>query len=97
MDALNQKQLTIIQDVLDAIESSQIPIKEVEDAIIALEHVIIEVQHQHPHCSGLTENVIQTAEKHNVEKKDFSKAATDHNLKITIPIIPFILSYEGQT
>lgn len=78
---LNGRQLTITQTLLDALESSQVSELEAREILTILERHIPAL----PATQADIANII----------KDPALDAK-HKLKVSIPIIPFILDYEGE-
>ena len=90
---LDQVQLTTVQGVLNAIETERFPLSQLQDTLTALQQMLSEIQ-QHDIILGdptITDALEQVAETVAAPQLDVK-----HRLMITLPIIPLILSYEGE-
>ena len=83
-----------VQAVLDAIEEGLVPIGELEETLVAVQHTLSEIQQQ---GVALPDSTLTSEEvEHLSEVADAPKLDAKHKLKVTVPIIPVILSYEGE-
>lgn len=85
---LNESQVTTISALLDAIEANQVSDAEMQKILPSIQEGLIILQQR-----GVTLPVSQEeiAEVINAPQMDFK-----HRLKVAVPIIPFILDYEGE-
>ena len=94
IERLDQGQLATVQAVLDTIEAELVPIGELEETLVAVQHMLSEIQQKEvalPYSALTSEEV-----EHLSEVVDAPKLDAKHKLKVTVPIIPFLLSYEGE-
>jgi hypothetical protein len=85
---LNQSQVTTIQAVLDAIEADQIPEEEMRLFLEGTQQMLTAIQQR---GTALPPNQQALAEVINAPGLD-----TKHRLKVSLPIIPFLVEYEGE-
>lgn len=85
---LDQAQIVTISAVLDAIEADQIKEVEVQLLLQAIQQSLTTLQQ---HGTALSPSQQPLAEVMNAPGLDFK-----HRLKLGVPIIPFILDYEGE-
>lgn len=87
-EKLDDSQMVMISAVLDAIETNQVTEGEMQNILQGIEQNITKLQQQGtalpPSESALVEII-------NYPELDFK-----HKLKVAIPLIPFILDYEGE-
>jgi hypothetical protein len=93
VERLDQSQLATIQTVLDAIEAGRIPESDLQETLLAMQQALAEIQQRDIVFSdpALTTEVEQLA-----EVVDAPRLEVKHKLKVTVPIIPLLLSYEGE-
>ncbi|MEG4323125.1 MULTISPECIES: hypothetical protein [unclassified Microcoleus] len=87
-ERLDQSQVITISAVLDAIEANKISEAEMQNILPSIQQSLMILQQR-----GVTLPVSQQAiaEIINAPQMDFK-----HRLKVALPIIPFILDYEGE-
>jgi hypothetical protein len=90
---LDQGQLATVQAVLDAIEAELVPIDELEETLVAVQHTLSEIQQQ---GAALPDSTLVSEVERLSEVADAPKLDAKHKLKVTVPIIPYLLSYEGE-
>jgi hypothetical protein len=90
---LDQSQLTTVQSVLDAIEAELVPTGELQETLAAVQHVLAEIQQRQV---TLFEPTLASEIEHLSEVIAAPKLDLKHKLKVTVPIIPLFLSYEGE-
>jgi hypothetical protein len=78
---LNQQQSILTKDLLDALECKRIPQEDIQKILSLVS----------THVSFLSEEQAKVAQI--IESPEVS---AEHKLKVTIPIIPFVLDYEGE-
>jgi hypothetical protein len=67
---------------------------ELEETLVAVQHTLSEIQQQ---GIALPDSTLTSEEvEHLSEVADAPKLDAKHKLKITVPIIPYLLSYEGE-
>lgn len=93
IEQLDQSQLITVQSVLDAVEAGLIPTGELQETLAAVQHVLAGIQQRQV---ALFEPTVASEVKHLAEVIDAPKLDLRHKLKITLPIIPLFLSYEGE-
>lgn len=85
---LNQSQVVTIRAVLDVIEADQVPEVEMRHILEGTQQILTALQQRGtallPHQKALAEVI-------NAPGLD-----TKHRLKVSLPIIPFLLDYEGE-
>lgn len=93
VDRLDQKQLVNAEAVLDSIATRQFAEDELHELLVAVRETLNEMRQKETFLSDyhLTSEIKNLSDVVDAPKLDAS-----HKLKITIPIIPFILSYEGE-
>jgi hypothetical protein len=87
-EQLNQAQMVMISTVLDAIETDQITEQEMQLILQGIQQNITKLQQN---GTALPASQAALAEVINAPGLDFK-----HRLKVGIPLIPFILDYEGE-
>lgn len=92
IDRLDPEKLIDIQAVLDGIATSHLPDYELQKTLDAVRETLNEIRQQKTFLSDstLASDLEQLSDVVDAPKLDVS-----HKLKITVPIIPFFLSYEG--
>ena len=94
IERLDQDQLATVQAVLDTIEAGVVPIGELEETLVAVQHLLSEIQQQ---GVALPDSTLTSEEFERLsEVVDAPKLDAKHKLKVTVPIIPYFLSYEGE-
>lgn len=90
---LDQVQSATVQEVLDVVESKTIPDNELQETLTAVEDTLAEVQQLGDKLSNpiLVNEADQLAEMIDAPEMDIR-----HRLKVTLPIIPVLLAYEGE-
>ena len=95
---LDQQQRAVAQSVINAINAGQIPQAELEEAFTLVARTLDEMRKQGKLPGELSRQQDLTLK--DTEKLSLMLEAptlsTDHKLKITVPIIPFILAYESE-
>jgi len=93
VDRLDEEQLVNTQAVLDSITTRQFEENELQDTLVAVRDSLNEIRHRETFLLDfpLTSEIENLSDVVDAPKLDVS-----HKLKVTIPIIPFILSYEGE-
>jgi hypothetical protein len=90
---LDKNQLADVQVILDHIEADRVQEIEMYEALIAIQQTLSEMKQQPMDYADLQlANDVITLSK----LIDDPKIDSVHKLKVSIPIIPLILSYEGE-
>jgi septal ring factor EnvC (AmiA/AmiB activator) len=90
---LDQNQLAIVQSILDEIGTHSVPENELQETLSALQQTLLEIRETE---IGLYDSQLMTEAKRLSEMVDDPKLDLTHKLKVSIPIIPLILSYETE-
>ena len=94
IERLNQQQLIIVQSILEAIEADRVSESEMQEALTIMQQTLAELV-QLPEKTldpGFAQaNIEQLSEAVSEPRMDVR-----HRLKITVPIIPLLLAYEGE-
>jgi hypothetical protein len=85
---LEEVQIVEVESVLEAIESNQISQEETKLIVVQLKQALASMKEK-----GLA---LPSGNEAIVEALSYPTLDTKHALKVSIPIIPFILSYEGE-
>jgi len=88
---LDQNQLATVQSILDEIETYSVPENELQETLSALQQALLEIRQ-----TGLNDSQLMTEAKDLSEMVDDPKLEVSHKLKVSVPIIPLILSYETE-
>jgi hypothetical protein len=86
---LDQNQLATVLSIQDVIETHSVPENELQETLNALQQALLEIRQTERYDPQL----MSEAEKLS-EVVDDSKLDVHHKLKVSVPIIPLILSYE---
>lgn len=78
---LNQHQLAVTQTLLDALEANQLSEPEMERMLEVLEERL-------PELPSIQARVVEIVKAPQLD--------TRHKLKVTLPIVPFLVDYEGE-
>jgi len=90
---LDQNQLATVQSILGEIETHRVPGNELQETLNALQQALLEIRQTE---IGLYDSQMMTEAKSLSEVVDDPKLDVNHKLKVSIPIIPLILSYETE-
>jgi exonuclease VII large subunit len=85
---LEEAQIIEVKSVLEAIESNQVTEEETDFIVAQLQQVLSSLKERNFALPSGNESI--------VEALNYPTLDTKHALKVSIPIIPFILSYEGE-
>ncbi len=92
--ALNQREYDeIIKNAQDVLGSHSVPEKELQDTLNAVQLILSEIRQSE--AGQYSPQLVSEAEKVSGIVND-PKLDSNHKLKYSIPIIPLILSYEGE-
>ena len=85
---LNESQINTISALLDAIEANKVSDAEMQNILPSIQEGLSILQQRGITLTGSQEEIVQVI---NAPQMDFK-----HRLKVAVPIIPFILDYEGE-
>jgi len=85
---LNESQMTTISALLDAIEANKVSDAEMQNILPSIQEGLSILQQRDITLTGSQEEIVQVI---NAPQMDFK-----HRLKVAVPLIPFILDYEGE-
>ena len=92
-ERLDQSQLVAVQAVMDVIEAEHVSESELQETLTAVQDVLAEIRQRQvvlaePSLVGEVEHLSEVVEAPSLDVKN--------KLKVTVPIIPLLLSYEGE-
>jgi len=90
---LDQNQLATVQSILDEIETHRVPENELQETLSTIQQALLEIRQTE---IGLYDSQLMSEAKNLSEVVDDPKLDVTHKLKVSIPIIPLILSYETE-
>lgn len=90
---LDQNQLATVQSILDEIETHRVPENELQETLNTIQQALLEIRQTE---IGLYDSQLMSEAKDLSEMVDDPKLNVTHKLKVSIPIIPLILSYETE-
>ncbi len=90
---LDQNQLATVQSILDEIETHRVPENELQETLSTLQQALLEIKEKEailhdPQLVREVENLSAVV--------DDPKLEVSHKLKVSVPIIPLILTYETE-
>jgi chromosome segregation ATPase len=88
---LDQNQLATVLSIQDEIETYSVPENELQETLSALQQALVEIRQ-----TRLNDLQLVSEAKSLSEVVDDPKLDVTHKLKVSIPIIPLILSYETE-
>ena len=88
-----QKQAATVQSILDEIEAHPVPESELQETLSAVRQTLSEIKQNN---TGRYDPQLVSEVKNLSEVVDDPKLDVNHKLKVSIPIIPLILSYETE-
>lgn len=89
---LDRQQVSLIEKLVTVIDQKTISDSEIETTLMAVKEVLEELNSRKIQLeSGIAEDVEKVAEVVNAPALD-----ARHRLKVTVPIIPILLAYEGE-
>lgn len=90
---LDQNQLATVQSILDEIETHRVPENVLQETLNTIQQALLEIRQTE---IGLYDSQLMSEAKDLSEMVDDPKLNVTHKLKVSIPIIPLILSYETE-
>jgi len=93
VERLDQNQLATVQSILDGMEGNRIPESELQETLNAVQQSLSEIKQNEAeyYDSQLVRDIESLSDVVDDPRLDVS-----HKLKVSLPIIPLILSYEGE-
>jgi DNA uptake protein ComE-like DNA-binding protein len=85
---LNESQVTTISALLDAIEANQVSDAEMQNILPSIQEGLIILQQRGVTLPVSQEEIVGVINEPQIDFK--------HRLKVAVPLIPFILDYEGE-
>ena len=85
---MNESQITTISALLDAIEANKVSDTEMQKILPSIQEGLSILQQRGVTLPGSQGEIVEVI---NAPQMDFK-----HRLKVAVPIIPFILDYEGE-
>ncbi|MBM3175607.1 MAG: hypothetical protein FJZ93_07785 [Chloroflexi bacterium] len=93
IERFDQSQLVTTQALIEAVEAGRIPETELQETLTAVRQVLVEIRQQEIAPSDAT---LASGVQHLSEVCDEPRLDVKHKLKITLPLIPLLLGYEGE-
>ena len=93
VERLDQAQLETVATVLEAIDAGAVPTRELEETLVAVRAALTELREG---GTPLEERLPPGAVERLAEAVDAPRLDVRHKLKVALPIIPWLLSYEGE-
>ena len=90
---LDQNQLAIVQSILDEIGTHSVPENELQETLNTIQQALLEIRQTE---IGLYDSQLMTVAKSLSNVVEDPKLDVNHKLKVSIPIIPLILTYETE-
>jgi hypothetical protein len=90
---LDRNQLETVQSILDEIETHRVPENELQETLNTIQQALLEIRQEE---RGLYDSQLVSEAKNLSKVVDDPKLDVNHKLKISVPIIPLILSYETE-
>ena len=90
---LDQNQLATVQSIVDEIETHSVPENELQETLNTIQQALLEIRQTE---IGLYDSQLTSEAKDLSEMVDDPKLDVNHKLKVSVPIIPLILSYETE-
>ena len=93
VERLDQNQLATVQSILDGMEAHRVPESELQDTLNAVQQSLSEIKQNEAgyYDSQLVHDVESLADVVDDPRLDVS-----HKLKVSLPIIPYIITYETE-
>jgi len=93
VERLDQNQLATVQSILDGMEVNRIPESELQETLNAVQQSLSEIKQNEV---GYYDSQLVRDVENLSDVVDDPKLYVNHKLKVSVPIIPLILSYEGE-
>ncbi|MBA1341610.1 MAG: hypothetical protein C5S40_05660 [ANME-2 cluster archaeon] len=93
VERLDQNQLATVQSIIDGMEGNHVPESELQETLNAVQQSISEINQNE---AGFYDSKMVRDIKSLADVVDDPRLDVSHKLKVSLPIIPLILSYEGE-
>ncbi|MGA9349328.1 MAG: AAA-like domain-containing protein [Anaerolineae bacterium] len=93
VEQLDQSQLATVQAMLDGVEAGHVPESQLQETLTAVQETLAEIKQR---GAAFPDPALIDGATHLSEVVDAPKLDVKHKLKVTLPIVPSILSYEGE-
>ena len=93
VERLDENQLVTVQVVLNGLDDRRIPENELQEILGAVQGLVAEIRRE---GVTLTDPALASGVERMEEVVKEPTLDVSHKLKLSVPIIPFILSYEGE-
>lgn len=93
VERLDENQLATVQAVLDGLDDRRVPDNELQETLAAVQGLVTEIRQK---GVNLTDPALGSGVERMSEVLKDPTMDVSHKLKVTVPIIPFILSYEAE-
>ena len=90
---LDQNQLATVQSILDEIETHRVPENELQETLNTIQQALSEIKQNEV---GYYDSQLMSEAKSLCDVVEDPKLDVTHKLKVSVPIIPLILSYETE-
>ena len=90
---LDQNQLATVQSILDEIEAHRVPEKELRETLSAVQQSLSEIEQKE---AGYYDSQLVCDVAILLEVVDDPKLDVNHKLKVSVPIIPLLITYETE-
>ena len=93
VERLDENDLATVQAVLDGLDDRRVPDNELQEILAAVQGLVAEIRRE---GVTLTDPALASGVERMEEVVKEPTLDVSHKLKLSVPIIPFILSYEGE-
>ena len=93
VERLDQNQLATVQSILDGMEGNRVPESELQGMLNAVQQSLSEIKQNE---AGYYDSQMVCDIESLADVVDDPRLDVSHKLKVSLPIIPLILSYEGE-
>ena len=90
---LDQNQLSTVQSILDVMDTQRVPENELQETLNVIQQALSEIKQKE---AGYYDSQLLRDVGNLSEVVDDPKLDVNHKLKVSVPIIPLILSYETE-
>ncbi len=90
---LDEKQTAVVAAVLDALDGRAFPAAELEEHLAAIRAALAEINAR---SAEMADRQLAVAVQHATAVVGDPDLAVKHKLKVTIPILPALIAYEGE-
>jgi len=93
VERLDQNQLATVQSILDGMKANRVPESELQETLNAVQQSLSEIKQNE--AGYFNSQMVRDIESL-ADVVDDPRLDVSHKLKVSLPIIPLILSYEGE-